>query len=98
MKLWAIKQISTGLFLPAGGKGLGGHTKQEPCSDRAPRIFTLERVAASAMRAYVAGQWREWNGINSYSGEWEYDGPEPARGTQRDKDDFTVVPITLKVL
>jgi hypothetical protein len=97
LNFFVIRQSSTGLLLPPGGKGFGGHTKQEPSADRPPRMFISEKVAKSAMKAYIRGRWKETYST-SWEGEPDYDGPEPKKGTERDPKDFEVRMVTLEIL
>lgn len=87
MTFFAIQQISTGLFLPAGGKGLRGHTAQRPTADRPPRLFMKEHVARRAMDAWCCGRWYEWGvdfGCNVVAG--------------RDEGDMRVVTVNLQTV
>lgn len=93
---YAIQNIPTLMFVPAGGKQLGGHTKQEPTFERPPRIFLNLLTARAALRAYLSGKWYEHHSVN-YFGEYDSDGPEPKKGTQRDKNDFRIVTLQCKV-
>lgn len=95
MKLYAIQQISTLLLVPAGGKHLRGHTHQEPCADRPPRIFASQSTAKRALKSYAQGRW-----VDGYSNTMdgpEYDGPEPKKGTARDARDFRLVILDCKL-
>ena len=94
MVFYAIRQKSTGAFLPPGGKGLGGHTAQDPSLNDPPRLFAKQTTAEAARRAYVQGRWKE-SYSHSYDGEPDYSGPEPKKGTARDGSDFEVVKVTL---
>lgn len=56
---YAIRQVSTGWFMPEYGtrKGLGGYTNDKPAppSIRPPRLFLRKRDAAVALRHWLRG-------------------------------------------
>lgn len=93
---YVIQHVPTGWFLPAGGKGLGGHTKQQPSDTRPPRLFATETAVRAAYVAYVAGEWRETFSTDFDSGHRESDGPSPKRGTQRKAADYKIRRLVLR--
>jgi len=96
MTFFVIQQVSTGLFLPAGGKHLKGHTAQKPTNDRPPRLFKSEINAKRALHCYIQGRWKE-SYTTSYDGEPDYSGPEPDWKTKRDIQDFKVTKIEMSI-
>jgi hypothetical protein len=96
MILYAIQQISTLKMIPAGGKHLGGHTKQEPKNSRPPRTFITLQSAKRALACYIAGRWNN-TGHYDYFGEYEDYGPEPSKGTKRDRLDFRIIILNCRV-
>lgn len=90
MKLYAIKHIPSGGYLPPGGKGKDGHAHQDPSSTRAPRLFVKESDARQAMRCYVSGKW-----VVTFYGEEDLGGPEP-KYCGRVATEYEVVPMTLR--
>lgn len=60
---YAIRQKSTGYFLPGYGsrKGRGGYTHDEPVSPNVapPRLFMKKHLAESALKWWLGGRWRE---------------------------------------
>lgn len=95
---YVIRQKATGFLLPAGGKGLGGHTKQEPSGVLPPRLFEKEKFAKAALKCWLAGRW-----FDSYSKDWETgysecDGPEPRKVETRIPGDMEVVPCELRMM
>ena len=91
---YAIQQVSTGLFLPAGGKGLGGHTRQVPTDTRPPRLFMKRRYAVRAMQMWCEGQYYE-RSYASYFGESDVEfGVTKVAG--RSLADMQVVALTLE--
>ena len=93
---YAIRHIPSGFLLPAGGKGRRGHTKQDPSATRPPRLFTEMAFAARALKCYVQGKWKD-RATQGYDGEWDYGGPEPMKGTERQAKDFDVVEVWLRI-
>lgn len=97
MKFCAIRHIPTGYLVPAGGKGLGGHTKQSPSPTRPPRLSETRASAKRALSAYLKGEWKDFYRSTGEWGEPEWDGTGPARGTERKAADFDTVLVELKV-
>jgi hypothetical protein len=52
MTVWAIRQKSTGGYLPQGGTW---HTKDEPTARGVPRLFRERRFAVLALQWWLAG-------------------------------------------
>ncbi len=94
---YAIRQKSTQFFLPAGGKGMRGHTHQEPSATRPPRLFVDSKSAARALLCYLQGKWVE-STYYDYEGTPDSSGPEPKKHTTRDHNDFELVKLQLTVL
>lgn len=94
---YAIRQISTGKFLPMNWSSNRGHSFKEPSFDF-PRLFRSKRSAQAALSAWLRGEWKD--------PEYEYDedfhhnylvgySPIPKQG--RDKNDMEIVPIDLMI-
>lgn len=96
MKFYAIRQKSTGLFMPAG-RGRG-YTHDEPTAVRPPRLFNRERDAAAALRCWLLGDWKEETSTDMYG---EPDGiypiPPKERNPDRKAKDMEVVEVALRV-
>lgn len=97
VRLFAIQQVSTGLFVPSGGKGVGSHTKQEPCAARPPRVFAKLPNAKIALNCYLLGRWGEVYSQGYYDESPEYKGNEPAKGTERDASDYRIVRLDCRI-
>ena len=95
MIFYAIQHTTTGNLLPPGGKGQGGHTRQEATSARPPRLFIKEQYAQRALSCYVKGRWKEFV-TNDRNGECDvYTDVIPR--TERKKDEFKIVKVELRV-
>lgn len=93
LTLYAIKEISTGKFMPAGrGRGFT-HDEPKPAGARvAPRLFVTKRAAACALTWWLKGTCNAW-----YSDGYPV-GPDdsiPQPHTRKAKD-MKVVPVTLR--
>ena len=97
MKFYAIRHIPSGDFVPAGGKGAGGHTKQPPSPTRPPRLFETLGAARKALTAYLKGQWEEVVGVSQTPDADIEIYAEPQKGTARNPSDWEIVPIELKI-
>lgn len=95
MQVWAIRQKSTGYYLPIL-KGRAGGSWLEPTPDCLPRLFTSERNAKLALRAWLEGHWKTVSTMSSYE-NFDYDDIEltivPVQG--RSAEDMEVVPLNL---
>lgn len=56
MKVFAIRQKSTGFFMPASSKKRG-YSRDEPTADCVPRLFLKEVAAKAALRMWLQGEW-----------------------------------------
>lgn len=54
-QLYAIRQISTGKYLPQSGRRKRGYTYDEPSDVLAPRLFTSTGAAKNALRWWLEG-------------------------------------------
>lgn len=96
---WAVRQISTGYFLPEiGGRGYT-FTKPLPAHACVPRLHFHAGSARRAMHAYCKGPHVRVHATGSY-----HDGIEPEDYVDintkkaRDKNDFEVVAVHLGVI
>lgn len=91
---WAIRQISTGKYLPMRWKRARGYSFDEP-SFAFPRLFPSQRSASSALAAWLQGEWK-MDSLRSgeYGEEIErFWAPEPVEGRMR--EDFEIVQFEL---
>lgn len=95
---WAIRQKSTGFFLPSR-KGRG-FSFDEPTKDCFPRLFPSKMSAVRALTAWLQGQWKnEWH--SKGGSPWSLDPPEdyqaasPSPVEGRNKDDMEIVEFVL---
>lgn len=75
IKVYAIRQRSTGFFMPATAPQRHrqrGYTRDEPTEGCVPRLFLRKQYAELALRAWLKGEWRE----TYAAGDWH--GMEPA--------------------
>jgi hypothetical protein len=97
MIAWAIRQKSTGLFMPSArsnGKRRG-FTHDEPTGGP-PRLFKLERYAKSALKAWLSGEMVESGGYDSWTGEYDIDVKVKPR-PERKAEDMEVVKVSIQV-
>lgn len=98
MIVYAIRQISTGLYLSAYGRRRG-HTRAEPVATKPPRLFLKYQHAKSSLDWYVAGQWTEKRTYSyegaGLGGEIEECELELIPNTARDSADFEIVKLLL---
>jgi hypothetical protein len=89
MRLWAIRHIPSGKYLPDGRYP----TRHEPTHYKPPRLFTVKSSAAKALHAWSLGVWYCSDGL-----------PEPVNHTntfrsynkiERRKEDLEVVEMIL---
>lgn len=89
LQVFAIRQISTGYFLPALARSGDRPSNYEPTANCIPRFFHTRKSATSALTQWLQGVWE--NG-------WDMDGfgsLEPNPVYTRDKSDMEVVEIFL---
>jgi hypothetical protein len=90
--VFAVKQKSTGRFLPAPSGRTGG-SWVEPTNLAPPRIFKNHHSAACAMRAWLMGHFKMVTNTN-WEGDIDIDlEVEPVEG--RSADDMEVVKLQL---
>lgn len=97
LKRYAIRQKSTGFYLPAPrGRGGRGGTHAEPCAADTPgyepRLFHTMHAARVALTHWLAGRVivsAEWTG--DYDESWHVE-PVPGRA----QDDMEVVAVTVE--
>ena len=96
MTYYAIQHITTGNYLPSGGKGKGGNTKQEavPLNVRPPRLFLKFNAAKQALRCYLLGIWYESRSTD-YEGEYCVDTGVKSY-TSRKTEEFVIVKLNLR--
>lgn len=99
MKCWAIRQKSTGYFLPMRWKRACGYSYDEPTEGAFPRLFPSEKSANSALSAWLRGTWSEPKEYDH--DEWSHTeyvrifSPVSVEG--RSKDDMEVVAMELSI-
>lgn len=95
MKHFAIRQKSTGMFLPASKRRMG-FTNDIPVDGTIvpPRLFNKTGAAKNALRWWLDGPWR---------GDWDYESGDCMGAVAinpripRDPDDMEIVIIKLEV-
>ncbi len=89
MKFWAIRQVSTGNYLP---EAKGGYTYTMPSPSSPPRLFNNRAAARRALTAWLKGKWVAHN-----VGDWESPDVEITikKMEGRDKEDMCVVRLML---
>lgn len=98
---WAIRQVSTGFYLPAPKGGRRGGTHVEPkdptADDFEPRLFRTERAANTSLAWWLGGRVF----VNYYPGDWGHDDAfedwkvEEVPG--RNEDDMRVVRVKVEL-
>lgn len=99
LSAWAIRQKSTGAFLPARKNGRG-YSFDEPVFGCFPRLFQSKMSAVRALSAWLQGQWKnEWH--TKGGSPWSLDPPEdyqaasPEKVDGRDPHDMEIVEFIL---
>lgn len=94
MKYYAIREKSTGFFLPQKIKGsCRGYTFEVPKAKCVPRLFMSRLGACAALRAWVQGEW-----YRKFSTSWEGEtdeGIEVKPVLNRRVEDMEVIEINL---
>lgn len=96
MYLYAIRQISTGYFLPYR-KSSKGFTSDEPVKDCMPRFFKKKQHAVVALKCWLQGKWE----YSSYSNHWDGLGEIELvinKAPYRKTEDMEIVTITYVVV
>ena len=94
MTLFAIKHKPSGNYLPHRPRKRG-YTHDDPTPGM-PRLFTKKAAAASALRCWLQGEWSDRGTVDSYTGEWDYDGPYPTKPRpDRKTEDMEIVEMEL---
>ena len=88
MQLWAIRQISTGFYLPYRKNGKG-FTADHPSNIAIPRLFNKKSAATNALRWWLRGIWS----AKYFNGDRDI---EVIYAPERKADDMEVVEMTLK--
>jgi hypothetical protein len=92
---WAIRQKSTGAYLPARKNGRG-YSFDEP-GFGFPRLFKSERSARNALTAWLQGEWKlEWH--TKYDDAWgpdDYQTLVQNKVETRDASDMEIVKFLL---
>lgn len=95
MELFAIRHIPSGLFLPHRHQKKG-YTHDDP-KEGMPRLFTRRSSATAALRCWLQGEWSDKGTVDSYTGEWDYSGPEPTKKRpDRKANEMEVVTMVLR--
>lgn len=95
---WAIRQKSTGYYLP-DRKNKRGYSFDEPTKDCFPRLFKSKLSAIHALSAWLRGHWKvEWHQRGGFSFD---DAPEDVQVLEtetvegRNADDMEIVEFAL---
>jgi hypothetical protein len=91
MKVYAVRQKSTGLFIPRleTGKRRGG-SWLEPSNEREPRIFHNKQAARAFLSNWLQGIFKNETHIN-YEGTDEGTWAVPEKQHHRKKEDMEIV-------
>jgi hypothetical protein len=91
--VWAIRQKSTGYFMPASSKKRG-YSRDEPTPDCVPRLFLKYTAARAALRMWLMGTWStEFHADAFGEAERYYVDATPVEG--RNADDMEVVKLLI---
>jgi hypothetical protein len=91
MRVFAIKQLSSGHYLPHNTKGFSFDEPEPPSDKRHPRFFPSEKAAKQALIAWLRGIF-----INKYDAlTGEYIGLKVEHQPHRIPTDYAVVLFTL---
>lgn len=97
MRFYAIKQKSTGHFLPQGNLSRGfTFTEPDACLAGPPRLFAKRTSAAAALRCWLQGHWESHGDYDR--GDWgneAYRVIEKKPRASRQPEDFEVVELSL---
>lgn len=97
MKVYAVRQKSTGLFIPRleTGKRRGG-SYTEPTDEREPRIFHNRLAARSFLGNWLQGKFQ----VHTPQYSSGFEPPEPeltvVKQPQRKKEDMEIVEFSLR--
>lgn len=92
---WAIRQKSTGAFLPARKNGRG-YSFDKPIKGCFPRLFKSKKAANLALYAWLQGQWKKeyhTREVGGWPEDIEYLIAEKIEG--RDASDMEIVKFRL---
>jgi len=98
IKVYAIRQISTGWFMPATAPQRHrqrGYTRDEPTERCVPRLFLQRKYAKLALRAWLKGAWIETHAPGDYHGQLEPTGMEIVPVEGRKSEDMEIVQLII---
>jgi hypothetical protein len=93
--VFAIRQKSTGYFLPIRWKSSRGYTHDEP-EPSFPRLLPSLLSAKRALAAWLRGEWSEDTYIGDWGAEESY-GPSPSPKPERDRNDMEIVRLSFRI-
>lgn len=94
---YAIRQKSTGWFLPMRWRSARGFSHDEPLENCIPRLFPTKRSVQQALCAWLQGDWKEeWSAGNFDEGP-EMIGPAPKHLPHRKAEDMEIVSVRITV-
>lgn len=94
MKVWALRNKETGLYIPMGEHGRN-NSCMEPTSKDRPRLHTSKRAAVNTLTAWLAGKWR-WTTNKDWESGIAESTLEPHKTiTKRIKEDIEIVEFEL---
>lgn len=96
MKLYAIKHLPSGGFLPAKIK-CRGNSFTEPTKDEPPRLYTDMRSARCALSAWLRGEWIPHTSQH-YEDPYSETYYAPQKVESRKKEEMAVVEVFIKEL
>lgn len=96
IKRWAIRQKSTGLYLPNTVRWRGStHTEPGDPAENI-RLFNTESGAAASLRWWLKGRTVKVWTVGYYAGSFdEVDDLDTTPAPERNADDMEVVPVVL---
>ncbi len=98
MKLWAIRNKHTKLFIPTPRTHRGFSWETASSSDK-PRLHWSKRAAQNALTAWLAGTWKNQFSGATYFEPPEYEGPAPFKPSpddNRKREEMEIVEFSLE--
>jgi hypothetical protein len=92
--IYAIRQKSTGYFLPTRWGTARGYSFDNPTPNCVPRIFKSRNSANKALTAWLQGEWKNTYCRSDWSGD-EIAGVSPDKVEGRDRNDMEVVELSI---
>lgn len=94
---YAIRQKSTGHYLPMRWNKRRGYSFDEPTAGAFPRLLTSLTAAKLALGAWLKGKWEPELEVSDWDGGYSQIGASPTPVATRRADDMEIVQVTLAV-